>query len=357
MSNNNEMVSCKEYVTIMKEKLKNEIENMGEVWLVILRVGNDPASASYVKGKEKDCKELGIKCSARILDADTTEEELLGAVKYYSDLKEVDGIIVQLPLPSHINPDVIANAIPAEKDVDGFRRDSKFDCCTPKGIIDWLEYNDYNFVGKNAVVIGRSKIVGKPLVNMLIDKGATVTCCNSHTEYIEEHTMKANLVVSAIGNPKYWNCMDFSDDTEVIVDVGINRDENGKLCGDVDYANVTKHLPETYVTPVPGGVGLLTRLSLMKNVVEAHKQKEKKDKSLYDAIIEFWNNNKDRYSEIYVMIDYYDYEIIGEKEDGKFYSTKLENEYDDIESLLKDFVIAIDSDEVAGFNYGTERKK
>ena len=185
-----------------------------------------------------------------------------------------DGIIVQLPLPKHINVEHVKNAIPKEKDVDGFRLDSKFDCCTPKGIIDWLYFNGYDVCGKNVVVLGRSEIVGKPLVNMLIDRGATVTCCNSHTDYGYEMQISnndADVIVSAIGKAKFLDWADIGSDCEIVVDVGINRDDAGKLCGDVNRESVEKLRPDTYVTPVPGGVGLLTRVSLLKNVVEAHE--------------------------------------------------------------------------------------
>lgn len=152
--------------------------------------------------------------------------------------------------------------------------DSKFDCCTPKGIIDWLYFNGYDVCGKNVVVLGRSEIVGKPLVNMLIDRGATVTCCNSHTDYGYEMQITnndADVIVSAIGKAKFLDWENIGSDCEIVVDVGINRDDAGKLCGDVNRESVEKLCPDTYVTPVPGGVGLLTRVSLLKNVVEAHE--------------------------------------------------------------------------------------
>lgn len=277
------IVSCKEYVALKKEDLKKKINNDRPPTLLIIKVGENNASNVYINGKKKDCAEIGIKCMIRSFPVDFTEKELIGVIKYYSSILCIDGIIVQLPLPDHINPDNIASAIPAEKDVDGFRRDSLFDCCTPKGIIDWLEYNHYDFVGTDVTVIGRSKIVGKPLVNMLIDRGATVTCCNSHTNIftIEEHIQNSSLIISAIGKPKYWESLDFSDfNNDIVIDVGINRDENGKLCGDVDYDNVKKIHDDIYITPVPGGVGLLTRLALLQNVVRAYEIKMEKERNI-----------------------------------------------------------------------------
>lgn len=267
------MVTCKDYARFVKNKLKMKIKGMEKKpVLAIIQVGDNQASNSYVKGKIKDCEEVGIRCIVSKLDKAIEEHELL----YHIELTTcvADGIIVQLPLPKHINVEHVKNAIPKEKDVDGFRQDSKFDCCTPKGIIDWLYFNGYDVCGKNVVVLGRSEIVGKPLVNMLIDRGATVTCCNSHTDYGYETQITnndADVIVSAIGKAKFLDWADIGSDCEIVIDVGINRDDAGKLCGDVNRESVEKLRPDTYVTPVPGGVGLLTRVSLLKNVVEAHE--------------------------------------------------------------------------------------
>lgn len=267
----NSIVSCKEYVALKKMELKEKIDSSNAPTLLIIKVGEDNASNVYVNGKKKDCAEVGIECMIRTYPDTVTEDDIIGSVRYYSSLNCINGIIVQLPLPKHINPDKIAEAIPAKKDVDGFRRDSLFDCCTPKGIIDWLEYNNYNFVGKDVVVLGRSKIVGKPLTNMLIDRGATVTCCNSHTNNTGNYTEYADLVISAVGKAKHFGCNDVSAFCNVVVDIGINRDENGKLCGDFDPDGFNESLLKVYLTPVPGGVGLLTRLALLQNVVKAHE--------------------------------------------------------------------------------------
>ena len=267
------MVACKDYAQFVKNKLKTKIKGMEKKpVLAIIQVGDNQASNSYVKGKIKDCEEVGIRCIVSKLDKAIEEHELLYRIELTTCV--ADGIIVQLPLPKHINVEHVKNAIPKEKDVDGFRQDSKFDCCTPKGIIDWLYFNGYDVCGKNVVVLGRSEIVGKPLVNMLIDRGATVTCCNSRTDYGYETQITnndADVIVSAIGKAKFLDWADIGSDCEIVIDVGINRDDAGKLCGDVNRESVEKLRSDTYVTPVPGGVGLLTRVSLLKNVVEAHE--------------------------------------------------------------------------------------
>lgn len=275
------MISCKEYVLKRKEELKKEISTYTEKpHLVVIQVDNDPASNSYIKGKKKDAEEVGIKLTHTQIDSSKMSQvELEDMVRELGKTRSVHGIIIQLPIPDKYDVNKLLECIPKEKDVDGFRKDSLFKPCTPKGIIDWLKFNNYDFVGKDVVVLGRSKIVGLPLVNMLIYEGSTVTCCNSKTKpYSRLHALrKANMVISAVGKPKFLDSHDFYDidgnnHLEVIVDVGINRDENGKLCGDVDREDCEKYLPNTYITTVPGGVGKLTVLSLMENTVEAYKR-------------------------------------------------------------------------------------
>lgn len=264
------MISCKEYVEIRKKELKEEVSKMKtKPCLCVIQIDNSPASNSYIKGKKKDCDEIGILCehfryNSADLDQNTLEKRVLEVV---NELKP-DGLIIQLPIPYKYDLDAILQYIPNDMDVDGFRRDSKFKPCTPKGIMDWLEYNEIDLYGKDVVVIGRSNIVGKPLTEMMIEKGATVTCCNSKTKNLKYYTRNADIVVSAIGKPKYLDSKYFRQG-QIIVDVGINRDENGKLCGDVN----SKYIYNSYVTPVPCGVGLMTRLSLIENIVEAHKLK------------------------------------------------------------------------------------
>ena len=262
------MISCKEYAQIKKEELKARLEKMNRIpCLAVIQIGNDQASNSYIKGKMNDCREVGICCVHYPINPDEkTEDEVIELVKNIDKIKTVDGIIIQLPIPEKYDVEKLQNCISPEKDVDGFRRDSCFKPCTPKGIMDWLDYNDYELEGKDVVVAGRSKIVGKPLVNMLIDRGATVTCINSKTKHPVQHTFRSELFISAIGKPEYWIDDDFYR-TEVIVDVGINRNEDGKLCGDVDREMFDCGAFGTYVTPVPNGVGLLTRVALLENVV------------------------------------------------------------------------------------------
>lgn len=263
------MISCKDYVNAKKQELRAKIAKLErKPKLCVIQVGDNPASNSYISGKRKDCEEVGIECEIKKLDENTSQTDLATVINSiaYSD---TDGIIVQLPLPNHINADEITKLIPVEKDVDGFRGEGIFKPCTPKGIVDWLKFNKYDFVGKNAVVIGRSNIVGKPLTSMLIDEGATVTCCNSHSD-VMKYTRTADLVISAVGKPKVFNFGYFTTfKPNIIVDVGINRGDDGKLCGDIDHAFFDSKLPKTYVTPVPGGVGLLTRYALLENVYEA----------------------------------------------------------------------------------------
>lgn len=266
----NKVVSCEEYARIVKAELKEKIEKFPyTVTLAVVQVGDDPASNSYIKGKQRDCEEVGIEFRHVKLDEDAEFFEVEEAIVDLNYDKSVDGIILQLPLPEHLDADYLTSIIYAGKDVDGFDKDSNFVPCTPKGIIDWLDYNGYEFEGKHAVVAGRSNIVGKPLIDMLIDKNATVSCLHSKSKETKFYTERAQLFISAIGSPKFWDATDFRNRCEVIVDVGINRDEEGKLCGDIDYESFERFPDVTYITPVPKGVGLLTRVALLQNVCAA----------------------------------------------------------------------------------------
>lgn len=262
------MVSCKEYVAIKKEELKEKIKTFErQPKLCVIQVGNNPASNSYVRGKRMDAEEVGIEFVHVPLPEDIEQGQLEFQVQLQSCLN--DGVIVQLPLPKHIDVERITKLIPVKNDVDGFRPDSCFKPCTPKGIVDWLEYNGINLEGKVCTVIGRSKIVGRPLCRLLVDKGATVINCNSKTKDIKRFTKEADIVISAIGNAKLLDKSYFSENNKIIIDVGINRDENGKLCGDVDKENVNEEYPNIYITPVPGGVGILTRFAICLNTFDA----------------------------------------------------------------------------------------
>ena len=264
------MKTCKEYVKIKKEELKNQIKTFGiKPTLCVIQIGENPASCSYIKGKSMDCKELEIICKhIHITDVDGNDNESVEEIiKDASNDDSVSGIILQLPIPKKFDVQRLQKAIAPKKDVDGFLSESEFIPCTPKGIIDYLKHNNIDFLGKECVVIGRSEIVGRPLVNLLISEGATVINCNSKTPNIKKFTKSADIIISAIGIANYFDESYFGNG-QVLVDVGINRDENGKLCGDiVESAKQNASL----ATPVPGGVGLLTRLALMENTVNATK--------------------------------------------------------------------------------------
>lgn len=267
-----DIVSCKDYVEIKKKELKEEIRHFNiKPVLAVIQIDNDQASNSYIKGKQKDCDEIGIEMRHVNIYSNVAGQKEVECIIKDIAKSDADGIIIQLPIPDKYDLERLQHLIPPEKDVDGFRRDSCFKPCTPKGIVDWMEYNNFEFRGKDCCVLGRSKIVGLPLTNMLIEKGATVTCCNSTTPSTWYYTRNADYAFSAVGVPNYFDFSDFQDFCELVVDIGINRDENEKLCGDVNNAGFESSLNDTYVTPVPGGVGLLTRLALMQNTLNAYK--------------------------------------------------------------------------------------
>lgn len=280
------MISCKEYAKLRKEQIKEEIRELTDKRgiaprLVVIQIDDNEASSSYIKYKHKDCDEVGVIFECVQVDSEKlSQRELEWLIHDICKLDTVHGLMIQLPIPDKYNLDRLIEFIPKEKDVDGFKKDSLFTPCTPKGIIDWLKHNQYDFVGKNITVLGRSRIVGKPLVDLLIDESATVTCCNSKTKLRSRlrSTKTADMVISAVGKAKFLNYSDFynltgNDHIEIIIDVGTNRDENGKRCGDVNREYFDTCLPDTYITPVTNGVGLLTRLSLIENVVKAYKIK------------------------------------------------------------------------------------
>ena len=268
------IITCKQYVAIAKDRIKKEVYSFTEKpELVVLQIDHNPASDTYISGKEKDCNEVGIDFIKFNFDSSKdSQNKIVEIIQAANNDKYVNGILLQVPIPEKYDLKYLQSLISPEKDVDGFRKDSYFAPCTPKGILDWLEYNHIDLEGKDVAVIGRSDIVGKPLTRMLINKGATVVCCNSHTKDIKTYTKHADIVITAIGKPKYFDASYFSNKTELVIDVGINRDENNKLCGDVDDGNVLLAFPHIYITPVPGGVGLLTRVALLDNVVTAYQQ-------------------------------------------------------------------------------------
>lgn len=245
--------------------------------LVVILVGEDPASVSYVTGKAKDSEEVGFKNTTIRRPESITEEELLGLIDELNRDKEVDGILIQLPLPKHISEEKVIAAISKEKDVDGFHPLNvaalwqKQECilpCTPKGVIKLLDRAGVEIEGKKAVVIGRSNIVGLPVSKLLLDRNATVTMCHSRTKNLAEITREADILVVAIGRPKFVTA-DMVGEGAAVIDVGVNRDPaTGKLCGDVDFEGCKDKA--SVITPVPGGCGPMTRACLMENTVECY---------------------------------------------------------------------------------------
>ena len=259
----------KEYVKTRKEELKKEVAELATpVNFVIVQLNEDDASNAYVRGKLKDAAELGVNAELIKLPVDTSETELLKLIDKLNKDSKVDGFIVQMPLPKQINEETIKLAISPDKDVDGFHPLSKLNPCTPQGIMNYLKHEGVELLGKNAVVIGRSNIVGKPMAKMLLKESCNVTVLHSKTSFEDmyRYLVNADIVVVAIGRKHLIDERFEFKPTAVLVDVGINRDENG-LHGDI--------LPERKVrlqTPVPGGVGLLTRLALMENVLKIHNK-------------------------------------------------------------------------------------
>ena len=259
----------------LKEKVASLKKQGKEITLAVIQVGNDPASTVYVGNKKKACEYIGINSLAYELPEETTEEKLLDIIKELNSRSDVNGILVQLPLPKHINEDLVIKTIDPSKDVDGFYPQSVgalsigqkgFVSCTPAGVIQLLKRSGISIEGKECVVVGRSNIVGKPMALLLLRENGTVTVCHSRTKDLKEVTKRADILVVAIGKPKFINA-DYVKEGAVVIDVGIHRDENNKLCGDVDFASVEPIA--SAITPVPGGVGPMTIAMLMNNCVEA----------------------------------------------------------------------------------------
>lgn len=242
--------------------------------LAVIKVGDDPASGVYVNNKKKACEYVGIESLSYELPGDTAEAELLNLIGELNGRADVNGILVQLPLPAQINEDKVLLAIAPEKDVDGFHPVSVgnlsigrpgYVSCTPAGVIQLLKRSGIEIAGKECVVVGRSNIVGKPMSMLLLRENATVTVCHSRTKNLQEVTRRADILVVAVGKPKFITA-DYVKEGAVVIDVGIHRNENGKLCGDVDFDSVAPHTAA--ITPVPGGVGPMTIAMLMHNCVE-----------------------------------------------------------------------------------------
>lgn len=278
-----QLINGKEISNTIRTGIQKEVQDLIAKGitpgLAVILVGEDPASHTYVANKEKACKELGIYSKLIKLPEDTTEEDLLAQIKQLNEASEIDGILVQLPLPKQINEQKVIETISPLKDVDGFHPNSvgkmllgqeTFLPCTPHGIMKLLEYSNIEVAGKHAVVIGRSHIVGVPMGQLLLQHDATVTYCHSKTKNLQEMTKQADILVVAIGRAKMITA-DYIKEGAVVIDVGMNRDENNHLCGDVDFDSVVEKT--SAITPVPGGVGPMTITMLMYNTVQSAKIK------------------------------------------------------------------------------------
>lgn len=266
----------------LRETLKQEVEALEQEGitpgLAVVVVGSDPASRVYVNNKKRACAELGIYSEEYALSGETTQRELIELVQKLNQKPDIDGILIQLPLPEQIDEQAVIEAIDPSKDVDAFNvrnvgrimvGDYKFAPCTPAGIMELLDQNGISVQGKECVVVGRSNIVGKPMAMLLLHKNGTVTLCHSRTKNLKEVCKRADILVAAIGKAKFFTA-DYVKPGAVVIDVGMNRDEEGKMCGDVDFAPVSEIAGA--ITPVPGGVGPMTITMLMKNTIEAARR-------------------------------------------------------------------------------------
>lgn len=274
-----ELIDGKKISQQIKDELKEKVallkEQGKEIGMAVIQVGNDPASSVYVGNKKKACEYIGIHSESYELPEETTQEELLTLIEKLNQDEGIHGILVQLPVPEHINEDTIIKAISPKKDVDGFHPQSVgalsigqpgFVSCTPAGVIQLLKRSGVEIEGKNCVVIGRSNIVGKPMAMLLLRENGTVTITHSHTKDLKDVCKAADILVVAIGRPKMIDAS-YVKPGAVVIDVGIHRNENNKLCGDVDFDSVEPVASK--ITPVPGGVGPMTIAMLMHNCVEA----------------------------------------------------------------------------------------
>lgn len=273
------IMSGKECSTYIKEKLKKEISNINQkLKLAVIRIGEYEASKIYVNGKRKACEEVGIELIEIHFDETVTTEEVNKKILELNNNKEITAILMQLPIPNHLDKDFLINQIDYKKDVDGLSiiNVGRLNCGlnsiipgTPKGIIELLKYNNITLNGKHVVVIGRSNLVGKPLISLLLKENATVTICHSKTKDLKFYTEKADILISAVGK-KQFITSDMVKENSIVIDVGITRESNSKkIYGDVDFDNVMKKVDK--ITPVPGGVGVMTVTSLLSNVLECYR--------------------------------------------------------------------------------------
>lgn len=277
-----QIIDGKKVSAEVKEEVRQQTLKLKETHgitpgLAVVIVGDDPASRVYVNNKKKACELVGFKSEEYALPAETTQQELLNLVETLNNKDDINGILVQLPLPKHLDDKAVIAAINTKKDVDAFHAvnvgkimlgEYDFLPCTPAGVMEMLHSYNIEVSGKNCVVIGRSNIVGKPMAMLLLHENGTVTICHSRTKNLAEVTKQADILVAAVGRPKFVTA-DMVKDGAVVIDVGMDRDENGKLCGDVDFENVKDKC--SYITPVPGGVGPMTIATLMKNTLKAAK--------------------------------------------------------------------------------------
>lgn len=272
-------IDGKEVSAAVRGQISRQVQELKEKGvepgLAVIIVGNDPASRVYVNNKKKACEQTGINSFEYAMPEDTTTEELISLIEKLNKDDKVSGILCQLPVPKQIDEKKVLNSIDPKKDVDAFHPvnsgkvmigDYSFAPCTPAGMIEMLKYYNIPIEGKHCVVIGRSNIVGKPMAMLMLKNNATVTVCHSKTANLKEITKQADILVAAVGKPKFVTA-DMVKDGAVVLDVGMDRDENGKLCGDVDFADVCEKA--SFITPVPGGVGPMTITMLLKNTLLA----------------------------------------------------------------------------------------
>ena len=262
----------------VKERVRRQVEQLDiKPGLAVVLVGDDPASRVYVNGKKKDCGECGIYSEEYALPGETTQKELLELVAALNDREDIDGILVQLPLPSHLNEKEVLLAVRPDKDVDCFHPfnvgqlmigEEGFKPCTPAGVMELLQEYGIDPAGKHCVIVGRSNIVGKPQAMLMVQKNATVTICHTRTRNLKEMCLQADILVAAAGRVGLISADMVKE--AVVIDVAMNRNEQGKLCGDVDYGSIVDKV--SYITPVPGGVGPMTRAMLMENTLYAARQ-------------------------------------------------------------------------------------
>ena len=273
------IINGKEISTQLKDELKEKVAQLKEqgieITLAVVQVGDNPASTVYVRNKKKGCEYIGIRSLSYELPEETTQQELLDLIGELNERKDVNGILVQLPLPSHIDENLVIRTISPLKDVDGFHPQSVgalcigqpgFVSCTPAGIIELLKRSGISLEGKECVILGRSNIVGKPMALLMLRENATVTIAHSRTKNLAEVTKRADILIVAIGKPKMIT-REYVKEGAVVIDVGINRDQNNKLCGDVDFDDVAPVC--SAITPVPGGVGPMTIAMLLNNCMES----------------------------------------------------------------------------------------